>query len=227
VRRLVVVAIGTLLIAGCQSSGDAGARLDDALVKMESTAARLEMSAVAEMRGSSALGGGFAQSIHAVGVLVPPDRLHLLLEGAGAVDEIVMIGHRMWVDGGDGLRLASRVPMGPLTEPRAPFEFIRGPGVPQFAGVGVSRGVLTYRIRLELDAFELQARTRSDQGVDPDTRGIVEIEIGLFDGLVRRQTVEVIQPADPFSGTGLSTVRTAYTIEYWDHGRTLEVLEPD
>lgn len=226
-RRLVLVAIGAFAIAGCQSSGDAGARLDDALAKMESTAARLEMNAVAEMRGSRALGGSFAQNIHAVGELVPPDRLHLLVEGAGAVDEIVMIGHRMWVDGGDGLRLASRVPMGPLTEPRAPFEFIRGPGVPQFAGVGVSRGVLTYRIRLELDAFELQARMRSDQGVDPETRGVVEIEVGLFDGLIRRQTVEVVERADPFSGTGLSTVRTAYTIEYWDHGRTLEVQEPD
>lgn len=226
-RPIVVLALTALAIAGCQSSGDAGARLDDALARMEGTAARLEMNAVSEMRGSSALGGSFAQTIHAVGVLVPPDRLHLLLDGAGAVRELVMIGHRMWVDGGDGLRLASRVPLGPLTEPRAPFEFIRGPGIPQFAGVGVSRGVLTYRVRLELDAFELQSRMRSDQGVDPDTRGVVEIEIGLFDGLIRRQAVEVVEPVDPFGGAGLSTVRTAYTIEYWDHGSALEIPEPD
>jgi hypothetical protein len=37
---------------------------------------------------------------------------------------------------------------------------------------------------------------------------------------------EVRAPADPFGGSGLQTVRTTYTIEYWDHGRRLEVREP-
>lgn len=217
---------GVLIFAGAQSAGAAGVRLDDALVRMESLPARLEMSAVAQMQGSAALGGSFSQSIHAVGEVVPPDRLHLMLDGAGAIRELVIIGHRMWVDGGDGLRLASKVPIGPLSEPQAPLAFVRGPGAPQFAGFGLSRGVLTYRVRLELGSTELQARMRSDRPVDPDARGIVEVEIGLFDGLIRRQAFEVIEPADPFSGTGLSTVRTAYTIEYWDHGRRLEVPEP-
>ena len=36
-----------------------------------------------------------------------------------------------------------------------------------------------------------------------------------------------LEPADPFSGTGLRTVRSSYTIEYWDHGRRLEVREPN
>ncbi|MEK7861281.1 MAG: hypothetical protein AAB284_07995 [Chloroflexota bacterium] len=47
------------------------------------------------------------------------------------------------------------------------------------------------------------------------------------DERVRRQSLEVLEPADPFSGTGLRTVRSSYTIEYWDHGRRLEVREPN
>ena len=67
---------------------------------------------------------------------------------------------------------------------------------------------------------------RSDQPVDPETRGVLVVEIGLFDGLIRRQSLEVVEPTDAFSGSGLSTVRTAYTIEYWDHGSDLVVAEP-
>jgi flavin-binding protein dodecin len=212
-----VVAIGT-------APETSAAWLDDALTRMETTTARLEMNAVAEMRGSAALGGGFAQTTRATGELVPPDRLHLLLDGSGLL-ELVMIGHRLWVDDGNGLRVASGIRLGPLAEAQAPFTFIRGPGIAQFAGVGVSRGMPTYRIRLELDAFELQARMVNEE-IDPDTVGVLEIEVGLFDGLIRRQSVEVVEPTDPFSGTSLTTVRTAYTIEYWDHGRPLEVAEP-
>jgi hypothetical protein len=193
---------------------------------MESLSARLEMSAVAEAKGNSVIGGGFSRTIHAAGELVPPDRIHLMLDGAGRVQEMVIVGRQMWIDAGEGMRLADKVPLGPLTKPSAPLEFIRGPGSPQFAGLGLSRGVLTYRVRIPLDSRELQARMRSDQPVDPDSKGVVEVEIGLFDGLIRRQTFEVNEPADPFSGTGLQTVRTTYTIEYWDHGRLLEVREP-
>lgn len=224
--RLLALALSALLVTGCQSASDATARLEAALDRMEATTTRLELNATSEMRGSVALGGSFAQQLRAVGVLVPPDRLHLMLDGAGIL-ELVMIDHRLWVDDGSGLRLASGVPLGPLAEARAPLEFIRGPGVPQFAGIGVSRGALTYRIRLELDAFELQARMRSDVEVDPDATGTLVIEVGLFDGLIRRQSVEVVEPADPFSGTGMSAVRTSYTIEYWDHGQDLVVAEPE
>lgn len=148
-----------------------------------------------------------------------------MLDGAGRVQELVLVGRQMWIDAGEGLRLADRVPLGPLSRPTAPFEFVRGPGTPEFAGLGLSRGVVTYRVRMRLDSSELQARMRS-QPVDPDSTGLVEVEIGLFDGLIRRQSFEVNEPADPFSGTGLQTVRTTYSIEYWDHGRHLEVREP-
>jgi hypothetical protein len=215
-----------LLVSGAQSRTDAASRLDDALVRMDSTTARLEMNAVAQVKGSEALGGSFDQRVHAVGELVPPDRLHLVLDGAGRVQELVIIGQRMWVDAGDGLRLMSRVPLGPIAQSTAPLRFIRGPGLREFAGFGLARGIVTYRVRIPLDSSELQARMRSDQPVDPDSHGMVEVEIGLFDGLIRRQTFEVVEPADPFSGTGLDAVRTTYAIEYWDHGRRLEVREP-
>ena len=223
---VLLVIAASFLLAGCQSASDAASRLTSALDRMEAMSARLEMNAVAEAKGNSVIGGGFSQTIHAVGELVPPDRIHLLLDGAGRVQEMIIVGRQMWIDAGDGMRLADKVPLGPLTKPTAPFEFVRGPGSPEFAGFGVSRGVLTYRVRMALDSAELQARMRSDQPVDPDSRGVVEVEIGLFDGLIRRQSFEVNEPADPFSGTGLQTVRTTYTIEYWDHGRRLEVREP-
>lgn len=225
-RALAALAAAALLLTACQSASDATSRLFSALERMDSTSARLEMNAVAEAKGSSVLGGSFSQTIHAVGELVPPDRLHLILDGAGRVQELVIVGKRMWIDAGDGMRIADKVPLGPLTRPTAPLEFIRGPGSPEFAGIGLSRGVVTYRVRIQLDSRELQARMRSDQPVDPDSTGLVEVEIGLFDGLIRRQTFEVKEPADALGGTGLQTVRTTYTIEYWDHGRRLEVREP-
>jgi hypothetical protein len=223
---VLVALVASLILTGCQSAADAASRLTSALDRMNAMSARLEMNAVAEAKGNSVIGGGFSQTIHAVGELVPPDRIHLMLDGAGRVQEMIIVGRQMWIDAGDGMRLADKVPLGPLTKPTAPLEFIRGPGSPEFAGFGVSRGALTYRVRILLDSTELQARVRSDQPVDPDSKGLVEVEIGLFDGLIRRQSFEVNEPADPFSGTGLQTVRTTYTIEYWDHGRRLEVREP-
>ncbi len=218
--------VAATVLSACQSAGDAASRLTSALERMEATSARLEMQAVAQAKGTAVLGGSFDQTVRAVGELVPPDRLHLMLDGAGRVQELIIVGKQMWIDAGDGMRLADKVPLGPLTRPTAPLEFIRGPGRPEFAGIGLSRGVVTYRVRIQLDSTELQARMRSDQPVDPDSTGVVEVEIGLFDGLIRRQTFEVREPADPFGGSGLQTVRTTYTIEYWDHGRRLEVREP-
>ena len=84
-----------------------------------------------------------------------------------------------------------------------------------------ARGDAAQRLGSALEKME-----STDQPVDPDSRGTVEVEIGLFDGLIRRQTLRVVEPADPLSGTGLDAVRTTYTVEYWDHGRDLEVREP-
>jgi hypothetical protein len=224
--RLALLLVAAALACSCQTASDAAARLVSAVERMELTAARLDMLAVAQAQGNEVIGGSFDQRIRAVGILVPPDRLQLTLEGAGRVQELVIVGAQMWIDAGDGLRRADKVPLGPLSRPTAPLDFIRGPGRAEFAGLGLSRGVLTYRVRMVLNAAELQARMRSDQPVDPDSTGSVEVEIGLVDGLIHRQAFEVREPADPFSGSGLRTLRTTYVIEYWDHGRRLEVREP-
>lgn len=50
--------------------------------------------------------------------------------------------------------------------------------------------------------------------------------MGLFDGLIRRQTVEITTGVDAF-GTGLERVRTTYRVEYWAHGEPQEVREPE
>lgn len=223
---LAAIAVAATISIACESPGDTTSRLTGALERMEATPVRLEMRAVAQAKGNAVIGGSFDRAVRAVGELVPPDRLHLVLDGAGRVQELVIVGTQMWVDAGDGMRMADKVPLGPLSRPTAPLDFIRGPGRPEFAGFGLSRGAPTYRVRIRLDSGELQARMRSDQPVDPDSTGAVEVEIGLFDGLIRRQTFEVNEPADPFGGSGLQTVRTTYTIEYWDHGRRLEVREP-
>lgn len=224
--RVAVLLAAAVLASACQTTNDAAARLLSAIERMEVTTARLDMQAVAQAQGNEVLGGSFDQRVRAVGVLVPPDRIQLSLEGAGRVQELVIVGTQMWIDAGDGMRRADKVPLGPLSRPTAPLDFIRGPGRAEFGGIGLSRGVLTYRVRIQLNASELQARMRSDQPVDPDSTGSVEVEIGLLDGLIHRQTFDVKEPADPFGGTGLRTVRTTYTIEYWDHGRRLEVREP-
>lgn len=223
----VLAFVAVVALPATQGRPAARERLDHALGRMEATAVRLRMDAVAEARGSRAMGGSFSQRIRATGELVPPDRLHLVLEGAGRVQEMTIVGKRMWIDAGEGMRIADKVPLGPLTRPTAPLDLIKGRGVPEFAGLGLARWVVTYRVRIPLDALELQDRVTSDHPVDPDTIGLVEVEIGLFDGLIHRETFSVQEPADPFGGTGLETVRTSYTIEYWDHGSRLEVREPE
>lgn len=225
---LAAALLAAVVVAVPLAQGPAAARerLSAALARMEGTAVRLQMDASAEARGSEALGGSFSRRIRATGELVPPDRVHLLLEGAGRVQELTIVGARMWMDAGEGMRLADKVPLGPLTRPTAPLDLIRGPGDAEFAGFGLARGVLTYRVRMRLDAYQLQERISSDQPVDPDATGMIEAEIGLFDGLIHRETFRVQEPADPLGGTGLQTLRTTYTIEYWDHGRPLQVAEP-
>ena len=59
-----------------------------------------------------------------------------------------------------------------------------------------------------------------------DARGVIEVEVGLLDDLIRRQTVEITTGADAFS-SGLDRVRTTYRVEYWDHGKRQEVREPE
>jgi hypothetical protein len=50
--------------------------------------------------------------------------------------------------------------------------------------------------------------------------------VGLLDGLIRAQAVEITSSADAF-GSGLDQIRTVYRVEYWAHGERQEVREPE
>lgn len=161
-----------------------------------------------------------------VGEYGSPDRLHVVIESGGMRRELVISGRRQWVDEGDGYHQSVVVPVGPLRDARAPLTFLRGGGGASFAGLGLARGAVTYRIRLDLSAGDLAARLFEGDSVPPDARGAIEVEVGLLDDLIRRQTVEITTGADVF-GSGLGRVRTVYRVEYWAHGERQEVREPE
>jgi hypothetical protein len=62
--------------------------------------------------------------------------------------------------------------------------------------------------------------------VDPEGRGSIELELGLFDDLIRRQTVEIDEPVQEL-GSGLTRLLTRYTIEFSDFERPVDIREPD
>jgi len=103
---------------------------------------------------------------------------------------------------------------------------VRGSGAASFAGFGIVRGAPTYRIRIDLDAGDLASRLLPGEAVPPDAKGVIEVDIGVLDGLVRRQSLDILESADVFA-SGLSAVRTSYAIEYWDHGGRFDIREPD
>jgi hypothetical protein len=144
----------------------------------------------------------------------------------GTRREVLLIERRTWIDEGGGYHQSVRVPAGPLRDARAPLTFIRGSGAAQFAGLGLSRGSPTYRVRLDLDAGDLSGRLLEGQHVPPDARGTIEVEIGLADDLIRRQRVEIASSADA-PGSGLERVRTLYTVEYWAFGERPDIREPE
>lgn len=227
----VGIAIGVLVavvfVVGWAQRGEAAGRLDRALVAMERLeGVRFELGARVEASGRAASGGPIVTDARMVGEYGSPDRLHVVIESGGMRRELVISGRRQWVDEGDGYHQSVVVPVGPLRDARAPLTFLRGGGGASFAGLGLARGAVTYRIRLDLSAGDLAARLFEGDSVPPDARGAIEVEVGLLDDLIRRQTVEITTGADVF-GSGLDRVRTVYRVEYWAHGERQEVREPE
>lgn len=226
VRRALAICSIALVFAACAPDGPA-ARLDRALALMERIqGVRFELVARVEARGAAAPAGPLTTDARMVGEYGSPDRLHVSIESGPARRQLVIVGRRQWLDEGAGYHQTVAVPVGPLREARAPLSFIRGGGAASFAGFGLVRGAVTYRVRLELSAGDLAARVFGGDSVPPDARGVIEVEIGLLDDLIRRQTVEITSGADSFY-TGYDRVRTAYRVEYWDHGRPQVIREPD
>jgi hypothetical protein len=207
VRRLAAVAfvVGAIAVAlaigAANGAVDRVSRAADAMEHLRGVRFSLEATSVAA--GGQALGGDLALAYRATGELVPPDRLRLrVTEPRPAV--LVIVGERVWLDG----TLASARALRTLASPLAVLEQLREPGGVTFAGIGLARGGVTTRYR-----------------IDRRDRGVVDVELGLFDDLIRRQTFTVSEMAAP-DGSGLSTVRTAFAVEYWDHGVPLDVREP-
>jgi hypothetical protein len=213
--------------AAAQTPPEAAARLDRALERMETLrGVRFELSGQVRAEGRNAPGGDIVDSVTVTGGLVPPDRLLITVDAPGGRQRLLIVGERMYVERPDGFQRMLQSAAGPLREAQALLQFIRGPGRPTFAGLGLVRGALTYRVRMDLSAGELQARLLPGREVDPGAQGLVEVEIGLLDGLVRRHTFEVSEPTDVF-GHGLTQVRTSYAVEYWDFDQALDIREPD
>ncbi|HET8567723.1 MAG TPA: hypothetical protein VFM93_01900 [Candidatus Limnocylindria bacterium] len=221
-RALVALA---LVVTACAApSPEPAARLGRAIAAMEALAGlRFELRATVVASGAAS---PITTEARMVGEYQAPDRLHVTVFQDGARTDLVLVERRTYVDTGSGYRQSVRVPVGPLRDARAPITFLRGGGAASFAGLGFARGSVTYRVRLDLSAGDLAARSFEGRSVPPDAKGTVEVEIGLFDDLVRRQTVEIVSSAEG-AGSGLDRVRTAYTVEYWAHGERVEVGEPE
>ncbi|CAN5200486.1 hypothetical protein BH18CHL2_BH18CHL2_11890 [soil metagenome] len=224
-RGLLLLLVAATALA-C-APADPAARLGRALAAMEALPGmRFQLDGSVDVTGETAPGGPLRSSVRMAGEYAAPDRLHVAIDTSGAHREVVLIERRTWIDDGGGYHQSVRVPVGPLRDARAPLTFIRGSGAAQFAGLGLSRGSLTYRVRLDLAAGDLAGRLLDGQDVPPDACGTSEVEICLSDDLIRRQRVEIVSSADAF-GSGLDRVRTVYTVEYWAFGERADIGEPN
>ena len=222
---VAVVALACAAIVSIVLSGAPGARLDRALAAMDRVEGlRFELVARVEATGDGVT--PVRNDARMVGEYQSPDRLHVSIVAQAVRRELVIVGRQQWVDDGAGYHTTVVVPEGPLRDAKAPLRFLQGGGAASFAGIGVSRGVPTYRVRLDLSAGDLAQRVFDGDSVPPDARGVIEIDIGLFDDLIRGQAVEITTGADAFY-TGHDRVRTTYRVEYWDHGVRQEVREPE
>ena len=208
------------------SRDDVAGRLDRAIVATERLdGLRFELVARVEATGRAAVGAVVSEA-RMTGEYQAPDRLHVTIDAGRQRRELVIVGGRQWVDAGGGYHQTVATPVGPLRDARAPLTFLRGSGRATLVGPGLARGAPTLRIRVDLSAGDLAGRLFEGVPVPPDARGVIEVEVGLLDGLIRAQTVEITNSADAF-GSGLDQVRTVYRVEYWAHGERQEVREPE
>jgi hypothetical protein len=164
---------------------------------------RFSLEAVSTTTGGDALGGDLTLRYRGSGELVPPDRMRLVVTEPRPAT-LLIVGQRALLNGEPAPLAALRT----LASPIAVLEQLREPGRVTFGGLGFARGNVTARYR-----------------IDRGDRGIVEVELGLADDLVRRQTFSITEAAAP-AGSGIQAVRTSYVVEYWDYGTSLDIREP-
>jgi hypothetical protein len=199
--RALLLAVAVIGLAACGGGAtDRVTRAADAMEHLHGVRFSLEASSTASGAGSA---GEIVLRYRGAGELVPPDRLKLVVTEPRPAT-LVIVGDRVQLDG----QPASVATLRTLASPLALLEQLREPGAVTFAGLGFARGNVTARYR-----------------IDRGERGVVEVELGLVDDLVRRQAFSVSEAAAA-DGSGLSAVRTAYVVEYWDYGASLHVGEP-
>lgn len=198
--RILVVA--ALVLSAC-GGGDTArlARAADAMEHLRGVRFSLDASSTATGDTSAT---DLVLRYRGTGELVPPDRLRLVVTEPSPAT-LVIVGQRVFVDGAP----ASAATLRTLASPVALLEQLREPGAVTYSGLGFTRGTITARYR-----------------IDRGDRGVVEVELGLRDDLVHRQTFSVTEAVQP-DGSGLRTVKTAFVVEYWDHGASLQVGEPN
>ncbi|HEV2249260.1 MAG TPA: hypothetical protein VGT60_02000 [Candidatus Limnocylindria bacterium] len=191
-----------IVLAACGGGGAARlARAADAMEHLRGVRFSLDATSVAT---GGAPDGDLVLRYRGIGELVPPDRLRLTITEPRSAT-LIIVGERVFVDGVPAPATTLRT----IASPVALLEQLREPGAVTYSGLGFTRGTLTARYR-----------------IDRGDRGVVDVELGLGDDLVRRQTFAVTEAAAP-DGSGLTRVRTALAVEYWDHGADLRVGEPN
>ncbi|HEX9495405.1 MAG TPA: hypothetical protein VGA38_06580 [Candidatus Limnocylindria bacterium] len=171
--KAFVLAASLALVAGGTGSG-ASDRLTRSADAMEHVrGVRFSLVATSVASGGGSVAGDLALEYRATGELVPPDRLRLTVTTPRPA-VLLIVGKTITLDG----EPASPAVLRTLASPIAVLEQLREPGSATYRGLGFARGSITARYRID----------RAD-------RGVVEVEIGLLDELVRRQTFTVAEAA--------------------------------
>ena len=213
----------TVLLAAAYGGGTAAGRIDRAVSAMERLqGVRFTFEARSRASGDSAPGGELLTIVDGTGELGPPDRLQLRIFAGGVPHDIVLIGDRAWVDG----RRAERGTTGPLGRPLAALEALRGSGTARALGLGWVRGGLTARFQIALGPLDLLDRLGPGAGIAPGSSGVIEVDLGLFDDLIRAQSFQVRETSDD-GGTGLDRVESGYRLEYSAWDRPVRIREPE
>lgn len=234
---LAVVVTAALVAIAPRSDAEARAVLDRAIAQMDDLRTvhfeiRGTVRADSPFPEAQPAGGTLNQNVHVWGDIVFPDQMHLSAN-IGPRDEgpreLLVIGERAWAQVGGGWRpIMAR---GVSTDPRFVLDLLKGPGVVRFVGYGVNEARLTYHLRIELDGKALEDRQQRQGMVlaaQMSGRGHLDVYIGVLDGRIYRQEVEIVEHSgeELAEGSALYRVRTSYGVDYRDFDAPVVIRPP-
>ena len=235
--RHPLLGVALLALAAC-AGGSPREQFDRAIDRMESL-----QTVHFEMRGAvradspypeqQPAGGAMRQDVRAWGEIAFPDRLHVYFVAGPEGEEpreLIVVGQRVWAKiGGEWRRIARTTSQ---TDPNAALDVLKGPGEVRLAGYGVNGGTLTYHLRVVLNEAALAERERrrgdslAQQLVGT---GQLDVFIGVFDGRIYRQEVEIVERSgtELSGGSGLYRIRTTYAVDYSGFDVPRDIGPPD